>query len=162
MTRAIYVKNLVIKPRGCITGYDAVPLYFENNGSGQLLYGGDADLDGTVSFKDYIILEANFGKSGTSWAKADFDGDGEVTFKDYIILEHNFGKSTESENMSSDAPAEATSGPAASSMAGQASSQPAALPTLTDLNGDGKIDDADMRILMQQIRRKSEEQVGNN
>ena len=42
---------------------------------------------------DYIFLELGFGASGT-WANGDFNGDGLVTFKDYVILEANFGKSS--------------------------------------------------------------------
>ncbi len=54
---------------------------------------GDANRDGRVSFSDYVLLETNFGKSG-SWAQGDFDGDGVITFKDYIVLERNFGQSS--------------------------------------------------------------------
>ena len=54
---------------------------------------GDANGDGTVNFKDYIVLEGNFGKTNATWAMGDFDADGTVNFKDYIILEGNFGKS---------------------------------------------------------------------
>ena len=53
---------------------------------------GDANSDDKVTFADYILLELNFGYSG-SWAQGDFNGDGIVNFKDYIILEANFGKS---------------------------------------------------------------------
>ncbi len=52
---------------------------------------GDANLDGHVTFADYIILEASFGNVGTQLA-ADFNGDGIVNFRDYIMLEANFGK----------------------------------------------------------------------
>ena len=54
---------------------------------------GDANGDGFVTFQDYIVLELNFGKSGSTWAMGDFNGDGVTNFKDYIILETNFGKS---------------------------------------------------------------------
>ncbi len=54
---------------------------------------GDANGDHVVSFKDYIVLEANFGKSNATWAMGDFNGDGTVNFKDYVILEANFGQS---------------------------------------------------------------------
>ncbi len=55
---------------------------------------GDADGDGIVTFKDYIILERNFGQTGMTFAQGDFNGDGLVSFKDYILLETNFGKSS--------------------------------------------------------------------
>ena len=54
---------------------------------------GDANGDGVVNFKDYIVLEANFGKTDISYAGGDLDGDRAVTFKDYVILEANFGRS---------------------------------------------------------------------
>jgi hypothetical protein len=55
---------------------------------------GDANADGKVDFKDYLFLEANFGKTGMVWAQGDFNGDSKVSFADYLILEPNFGKST--------------------------------------------------------------------
>ena len=54
---------------------------------------GDANGDGKVSFADYLILEANFGKTGMSWVQGDFNNDGKVSFADYLLLEQNFGKS---------------------------------------------------------------------
>ncbi len=53
---------------------------------------GDFDGDQKVSFKDYIILEGNFGKTHAIGAMGDADGDGVVSFKDFIILEANFGR----------------------------------------------------------------------
>jgi hypothetical protein len=54
---------------------------------------GDANRDGKVSFADYLILEANFAKTGMTWAQGDFNNDGKVSFADYLLLEANFGKS---------------------------------------------------------------------
>lgn len=53
---------------------------------------GDADLNGTVEFGDFLRLSANFGVAGT-WAAGDFDGDGEVLFSDFLQLADNFGTS---------------------------------------------------------------------
>ncbi len=53
---------------------------------------GDANGDHIVDFKDYIVLEGNFGKTGKGFAGGDFNNDGVVDFKDYIVLEGNFGK----------------------------------------------------------------------
>lgn len=53
---------------------------------------GDANMDGKVTFADYVILANNFGQTGT-WTEGDFNGDGEVTFADYIQLANNFGQS---------------------------------------------------------------------
>lgn len=54
---------------------------------------GDANLDGSVTFADYQILEANFGDSPAVWGMGNFNGDQSVTFADYQILEANFGHS---------------------------------------------------------------------
>ncbi len=54
---------------------------------------GDANADGFVTFQDYIVLELNFGCTGTGFSNGDFNGDGKVDFKDYIVLESNFGRS---------------------------------------------------------------------
>jgi hypothetical protein len=49
---------------------------------------------GKVDFADYLILEANFGKSGMTNGQGDADGNGKVDFADYLILEAQFGKTT--------------------------------------------------------------------
>jgi hypothetical protein len=54
---------------------------------------GDANGDGKVSFADYLVLEANFGKTGMTRSTGDFNNDGKVSFADYLILEADFGKS---------------------------------------------------------------------
>lgn len=51
---------------------------------------GDANLDGKVNFKDFLILAENFGRAG-GWAEGDFDGDGQVGFDDFAILADRFG-----------------------------------------------------------------------
>lgn len=51
---------------------------------------GDADLDGSVSFKDFLILAEGFGSEG-GWAQGDFDGSGVVDFLDVLSLSENFG-----------------------------------------------------------------------
>ena len=52
---------------------------------------GDANLDGTVSFADFLALSAGFGQPG-GWAKGDFDGSGDVAFGDFLLLSENFGQ----------------------------------------------------------------------
>ncbi len=59
----------------------------------RVLWAGDANGDGAVTFRDYIIVEAHFGKTDMSWADGDFNGDRKVDFRDYVALEGNFGKS---------------------------------------------------------------------
>ena len=51
---------------------------------------GDADLDGEVSFSDFLLLSASFEAVG-GWDKGDFDGDNKVDFEDFLILSANFG-----------------------------------------------------------------------
>ena len=52
---------------------------------------GDADLDGSVDFPDFLALSAGFGQSG-GWAEGDFDASGAVEFPDFLILAENFGQ----------------------------------------------------------------------
>ncbi len=51
---------------------------------------GDADLDGNVSFSDFLILTANFATSD-NWTHGNFNCDGTVSFPDFLILSSNFG-----------------------------------------------------------------------
>lgn len=54
---------------------------------------GDANLDGTVGFADFLEVSRSFGEKVTGWSDGDFDGDGEVTFADFLILSESFGQS---------------------------------------------------------------------
>lgn len=56
-------------------------------------YFGDANLDGSVQFSDFLALSAGFGMEG-GWAQGDFDGDGQVQFSDFLSLSANFGQTT--------------------------------------------------------------------
>ena len=53
---------------------------------------GDADRDGLVTFADFLIVSANFGKEVQKFESGDFDGTGKVDFADFLILSGNFGK----------------------------------------------------------------------
>jgi len=55
---------------------------------------GDADLDGRVSFDDFVIVKANVGRLG-GWSDGDFDYDGVVSYRDYVTVKVNFGASLE-------------------------------------------------------------------
>lgn len=57
---------------------------------------GDANADGQVSFADFLLLSANFGKAEVTWEQGDFDGDGGVSFADFLILSKNFGRTANS------------------------------------------------------------------
>ena len=53
---------------------------------------GDANLDGTVDFADFLLLSAAFGKEEPlSWLDGDFNGDGSVAFADFLVLSTHFG-----------------------------------------------------------------------
>jgi len=54
---------------------------------------GDNDLDGQVSFADFLKLSDNFGRDGVGFADGDTDGDGRVAFADFLSLSSNFGYS---------------------------------------------------------------------
>ena len=55
---------------------------------------GDATLDGTVDFLDYLAYKRNAGTdSGAMWPQGDFDADGDVDRDDLSVLEANFGQS---------------------------------------------------------------------
>lgn len=51
---------------------------------------GDANLDGDISFADFLTLSSNFQRS-TGWSGGDFDYSGDVDFQDFLILSSGFG-----------------------------------------------------------------------
>ncbi len=57
-------------------------------------WSADFNHDLVVNFKDYIVLEGNFGKTNATNVMGDSNGDGTVNFKDYIDLEGQFGKTS--------------------------------------------------------------------
>lgn len=52
---------------------------------------GDANLDRTISFGDFLLFADGFGVEG-GWAQGDFDGNGEVEFEDFLTLSRHFGE----------------------------------------------------------------------
>ena len=54
---------------------------------------GDGNLDGTVDFKDLVVLARNYGQaSGATFSDGDFNGDRAVGFDDLTILAQNYGE----------------------------------------------------------------------
>jgi uncharacterized protein YkwD len=53
---------------------------------------GDADLDGAVTFQDFLRFRENLSSAG-DWSDGDFDYDGSVTVRDYALLRRNLGTS---------------------------------------------------------------------
>jgi hypothetical protein len=52
---------------------------------------GDANLDGSVNFSDFSILQNHYGQAG-DWSSGDFNYDGTVNFDDFSILQNNYGE----------------------------------------------------------------------
>lgn len=52
---------------------------------------GDANLDGSVNFADFLTLSHNFGKTNAAWEMGDFAGGPTVDFGDFLSLSSNFG-----------------------------------------------------------------------
>ena len=51
---------------------------------------GDADLNGKVDFRDFLILSENY-ESNAGWSTGDFDGSSRSDFGDFLLLSNNFG-----------------------------------------------------------------------
>ena len=51
---------------------------------------GDANLDGHVTFGDFLILSKYFAEETGLWTQGDFDGNGFVGFSDYLTLSRNY------------------------------------------------------------------------
>ena len=53
----------------------------------RLVTTGDANLDGTVDFADFLALKTNWQQSGRWWTQGDFTGDGTVNLQDLQVLQ---------------------------------------------------------------------------
>lgn len=60
--------------------------------SGHVGIPGDANLDGQVTFADFLLVSRNFDRTDASWSNGDFNGDGIVSFPDFLELSRNFGE----------------------------------------------------------------------
>ena len=54
---------------------------------------GDANLNGTVDFNDFLVLQNNFSAAGTRFDQGNFNYDGVTDFNDFLVLQNNFGQS---------------------------------------------------------------------
>jgi hypothetical protein len=52
---------------------------------------GDANLDGTVNFNDFSIVQNNYNQSSV-WSGGDFNYDGITNFNDFSLLQNNYGQ----------------------------------------------------------------------
>jgi len=50
-------------------------------------YAGDANLDGVVDLRDYLLLDAGYVTGGHTWAAGDFNYDGIIDYHDYAIAD---------------------------------------------------------------------------
>ena len=58
---------------------------------------GDSNLDGSVSFEDFLTLSSNFGQTPleAGWEAGDYDCSGAADFPDFLQLTANFGREAE-------------------------------------------------------------------
>ena len=54
---------------------------------------GDANLNGTVDFNDFLALQNSFTTTAAGWQGGDFNYDGVTDFNDFLALQNNFGQS---------------------------------------------------------------------
>ncbi|HUQ72831.1 MAG TPA: PA14 domain-containing protein, partial [Planctomycetaceae bacterium] len=64
-----------------VSGSDVLRMY---------TYGGDADLSGTITAKDYFRIDNGYLNKRTGWSNGDFDHDGTVTINDYFLIDNNW------------------------------------------------------------------------
>ena len=55
-------------------------------------YYGDANLDGRVTFDDYVKIDTGFNTGLTGWANGDFNYSGGVSFDDYVLIDISFNQ----------------------------------------------------------------------
>ena len=55
-------------------------------------WAGDANLDGRVTFDDYVKIDTGFNTGLTGWVNGDFNYSGSVTFDDYVLIDISFNQ----------------------------------------------------------------------
>jgi len=55
-------------------------------------WNGDANLDGRVTFDDYVKIDTGFNTALTGWLNGDFNYSGSVTFDDYVLIDIAFNQ----------------------------------------------------------------------
>ncbi len=53
-------------------------------------YAGDADLSGTVTAADYMLIDTGFLNHSTGWRNGDFNYDGFINGDDYTLIDNAF------------------------------------------------------------------------
>jgi parallel beta-helix repeat protein len=111
---------------------------------------GDANLDGRIDRNDARILASYFGQTGApDWASGDFDGDGNIGLADLAHLQRNFsvaaGSAVAGEFSGHGAPG------AADIDALMDEAEKAAPSPAFELTGDGSVDAADVKHLVENV-----------
>jgi hypothetical protein len=55
-------------------------------------WNGDANLDGRVTFDDYVKIDTGFNQQYTGWFNGDFNYSGAVNFDDYVLIDIAFNQ----------------------------------------------------------------------
>jgi fibronectin-binding autotransporter adhesin len=55
-------------------------------------WNGDANLDGRVTFDDYVKIDTGFNQQYTGWLNGDFNYSGTVNFDDYVLIDIAFNQ----------------------------------------------------------------------
>jgi hypothetical protein len=61
---------------------------------------GDGNMDGSVTFADFLQLQNHYNQAGTDWEQGDWNYDGSTTFADFLILQNNYNKVLTPANLS--------------------------------------------------------------
>ena len=71
---------------------NVVTVLAPQNVQARLAVYGDANLDGSVSFADLLLLAHHYGQANASWDQGDFNYDGTVNFADLMLLAHHYNQ----------------------------------------------------------------------
>ena len=74
---------------GATATFDGSPVA-NSDGLAKFTWNGDANLDGRVTFDDYVRIDTGFAAHRTSWSNGDFNYSGSVTFDDYVLIDIAF------------------------------------------------------------------------
>ena len=103
---------------------------------------GDCGLDGSVNGDDFVTFAINYtgsGGTGKTWSQADFDGDGDVDGDDFVILAVNYTGTWQDDKMDM----EKSGGQVSTAVTN--GKKPV---VLGDLTHDGKVDEADWKVMV--------------
>jgi hypothetical protein len=73
------------------TRFDSQP-YSPNDTLIMYTLAGDANMDASVTFADFLQLQNHYNQVNTDWEQGDWNYDGSTTFADFLILQNNYNK----------------------------------------------------------------------